>query len=392
MNAKHIFAYFPTFARGYLRNPLGLFMALVFPVVLILIFGAVFSNSGSTTVPLTVENLDHNSPASQEFLAGLNATGAVSVTLVSPSVGNLSSYLVQNNLAAGLVIPDGFGANLSSHTPARLLLYTNPSSGSEAGIAQSAVQGVANSMNLRIAGGSALVVSTDVPLGNHLYTSIDYLVPGLIGFSVLVGPMFSVVHISATWKQNKLFRQLSLTPLTRGEWLTAVTLWYIVLALVSTTLLMTVGTLVFGAHVTVPPLAIFFLVVGPILFVGIGLLAGTVASSPETASVIGNIITFPMMFLSGTFFPVTLFPGWLVPIARALPLYYVIDGLNSTMIFGTTSTVWVDMVVVAALSIGIAVAASKAFVWREERGRILRHGRALPKVAPGIPAGQGESP
>jgi ABC-2 type transport system permease protein len=366
MNLRRAAAYFPSFAKGYLRNPLGLFMSLIFPVILILIFGAVFSNSGSSQVPLTVENLDHNSVASEAFLSALNATGAVSVSLVSPDVGNLSSYLAHNDLSAGLVIPVDFGADLGNHTPVRLLVFTNPSSGSVAGIVQGAVQGVANGENLRLAGGTAVVTSVNLNVGSQLYKYIDYLVPGLIGFSVLVSPMFSMVNISSTWKRDKLFRQLSLTPLSRAEWLTATFLWYVLLAFVSTLLLLGVGQLVFGAHVTLSLLSLPFLVVGPILFVAIGLLAGSVSSTPESAGVIGNIITFPMMFLSGTFFPVSLFPSWLVPVAHALPLYYVIDGLNAAMVFSNPSAAYTDLLVVLVLATIFSVVATRVFSWREE--------------------------
>jgi ABC-2 type transport system permease protein len=375
MKLSRVLAYFPAFARGYLRNPFGLFMSLIFPVVLILIFGAVFSNIGNAQVPLTVQNLDHNSAMSQEFLAGLNSTGAVSVTLVSPDIGNLSDYLSHNSLAAGLVIPAGFGANLLNHTPVRLLLFTNPGTASGAGIVQGAVQGVMSGMNLRIAGGTSLVSSTNLNVGGHLYTYVDYLIPGLIGFSVLVGPMFSMVNISSTWKRDKLFRQLSLTPLTRGEWLTAVVLWYVALAIVSTFLLIGVGTALFGSHVTLTWLALPFLILGPILFVAIGLLAGSVSSSPETASVTGNVITFPMMFLSGTFFSVSLMPGWLASAAHALPLYYVVDGLNASMVYGNVSGALIDVAVVAILAAGFFFAATQVFSWREERRRVLHRGK-----------------
>jgi ABC-2 type transport system permease protein len=373
MNFRRIAAYFPAFAKGYIRNPLGLFMSLIFPVILILIFGAVFSNSGSSQVPLTVENLDHNSPASVAFLSALNSTGVVTVNVVSPDVGNLSTYLAHNDLSAGLVIPAGFNATLSacaahlpSCGPVQLLVFTNPSSGSEAGIVEGAVQGVANGENLRIAGGTVVVAPVNLNVGNQLYRYIDYLVPGLIGFSVLVAPMFSMVNVSSTWKRDKLFRQLSLTPLTRGEWLTATFLWYVLLAFVSTLLLLGVGTAVFGAHVTLTLLALPFLVVGPILFVSIGLLAGSVSKTPETAGVIGNIITFPMMFLSGTFFPVSLFPSWLVPVAHALPLYYVIDGLNAAMVFGNASAAYLDLAVTTVLAVIFSLAAVRFFSWRED--------------------------
>jgi ABC-2 type transport system permease protein len=376
MKPRRILAYFPAFARGYYRNPFGLFMSLIFPVILILIFGAVFSTSGNTQVPLTVQNLDHGSPASVAFVAELNATGAVSISFVSPTVGNLSNYLASNSLASGLVIPAGFGADVANRTPVHLIVYTNPTTGSEAGIVQGAIQGAANGLNLHLANGTVVVTATNLNIGNTIYTYIDYLVPGLIGFSVLVGPMFSMVNISSTWKRDKLFRQLSLTPLTRGEWLSAALLWYIVLALISAGLLVTVGHFVFGAHVTLTWLSLPFLVAGPALFVAIGLLAGTASSTPESAAVIGNVITFPMMFLSGTFFPVALFPSWLVPIAKILPLYYVIDGLNSTLLFGNTSAALGDLIVVIALAVGFSVAAAFIFSWREERRRVLRPGAA----------------
>ncbi len=368
MNLRRAGAYFPAFAKGYIRNPLGLFMSLIFPVILILIFGAVFSNTGSSQVPLTVENLDHNSAASVAFLAALNHTGAVSITMVSPDVGNLSTYLAHNDLSAGLVIPAGFAVDLNSSPPipVHLLVFTNPSSGSEGGIVEGAVQGAANAENLRIAGGTELVIPVNLNVGSQIYTYIDYLVPGLIGFSVLVSPMFSMVNVSSTWKRDKLFRQLSLTPLSRSEWLTATFLWYVLLAFLSTALLLGVGRLVFGAHVTLTLLSLPFLVVGPILFVAIGLLAGSVSSTPESAAVIGNIITFPMMFLSGTFFPVSLFPSWLVPVAHALPLFYVIDGLNAAMVFGNPSAAYVDLLVVLVLAVAFSVVATRVFNWREE--------------------------
>ena len=48
---------------------------------------------------------------------------------------------------------------------------------------------------------------------------VDFLIPGLVGFSILVSPMFSLVNVSSEYKKNKLFKQLSLTPLTKMEWL-----------------------------------------------------------------------------------------------------------------------------------------------------------------------------
>jgi len=366
MNPRRVAVYFPAFVKGYVRNPVALFFSLIFPIILVLIFGAVFSNSGSAQVPVYVDNLDHNSAASQEFLAALNQSGSVSITLVAPDTGNFSSFLDQQSADAGIVIPQGFGADLANQTPVVVTVYTNPSAGSAAGIVMGAVQGVENGVNLGVVHASPIVSSNDQSLGSPSYHEIDYLVPGLIGFAILVGPMFSMVNISSSWKHDKLFRQLSLTPLKRSEWLAAALLWFISIAIISAVLLEVVGTVVFGAQVRLVWSMVPFLIVGPVLFVSVGLLLGSVSDTPETAAVIGNVVTFPMMFLSGTFFPVSLFPSWLVPVAHALPLFYVIDGLNDAMLFHNASGALADAVIVLGIALVFFVAAIYAFRWRED--------------------------
>jgi ABC-2 type transport system permease protein len=100
------------------------------------------------------------------------------------------------------------------------------------------------------------------------------------------------------------------------------------------------------------------------------MLVGTVTKSVETASVVGNIITFPMMFLSGTFFPISLMPDYLRTIAHVLPLFYIVEGLNNVMVYAPTSGNYTgaltDIAVVAAITIVVFVAASKLFKWRED--------------------------
>ena len=152
-----------------------------------------------------------------------------------------------------------------------------------------------------------------------------------------------MVEISSTYRKDHLFRQLSLTPLTKAEWLTAKILWYIVLTVISAAIMIAVGVGAFGAHVRFCLGLLPFLVLGPFFFVSLGMLAGSVAKTPESAAVLGNIITFPMMFLSGTFFPVSSFPTGLQTVAHALPLYYVIDGMNQVMLFHNNARAAVDL-------------------------------------------------
>ena len=130
--------------------------------------------------------------------------------------------------------------------------------------------------------------------------------------------------------------------------------------------MISVGILAFGAHVTLTLWILPFLILGPTLFAALGMLVGTVSKEPETAGVVGNIVTFPMMFLSGTFFPISIMPAYLQSIAHVLPLFYVIEGLNNVMVYGNIMAALIDMAVVVIITAVIFVAAVKLFKWRED--------------------------
>ena len=366
MRPKRIFADFKVFSRGYLRNPIGLFFSLFFPLILVTLFGVIFDSSGSN-VTLYVENDDSPSNSSLAFLAALNQTGAVSVQLEGPAQdgGNFSHWLATNSHPVGLVIPKGFQADFRNHTRTTLTLYTNPEDSVSSSIAEAAVNGVGNAFSFTAVNGTPLIGVQSQTVGSTIYKGIDYLVPGLIGFSILTSPMFSMVDISSTYRKDGLFRQLSLTPLTKGEWLTSKVLWYIALTFLSAGIMVGIGVGLFHAHVTLTLGLVPFLILGPLFFVSLGMLAGSVSKTPETAAVIGNVITFPMMFLAGTFFPVTLFSPPLQVVAHALPLYYVIDGMNQVMLFDNLSGALPDLAVVAVGSLVVFLAAIVAFRWRD---------------------------
>jgi ABC-2 type transport system permease protein len=351
------------FGRGYLRNAAGLFFGLIFPVILILIFGAIFSSGFSGTITLYVQNKDAGL-YSTYFLNGLVKTGTVDIVYVNASE-DFSQYLSVHSASDGIVIPSDFSANYTAGNHVNVTVYGNPSQTSST-IVLGVVTGVINGLNLQRFGGSE-VIGIDRTTANAQVTKyIDFLVPGLVGFSILVSPMFSLVSISSEYKRVKLFKQLSLTPLTKMEWLASKVLFYIVLSTVSFLLMVVVGVFAFGANIVLSLWLIPFLVLGPMFFSSLGMLVGTISKNTETASVVGNIITFPMMFLSGTFFPITLMPMYLQYFAHVLPLFYIIEGLNAVMIYSNYWQATIDIVVVTVITLVVFVAAARLFRWRED--------------------------
>ena len=376
MKLSHIAADFRIVSRTYFRNPVALFFTLFFPIILIGMFGLIFSTVGSGTVTLEVINQDHNpngvgfTNTSVAFLEALNKTSVVSVQLVSVSPQNFSTYLGQNDMSAGLVIPSGFQSDYLRHVPVNLTVYTNPEAASAQGTVLGAISGVANGFNLKAAcnGGSCapIIGFTSLNVGSQVYKYIDYLIPGLIGFTILTSPMFSMVDIASSYRKDGIFRELSLTPLSRSEWLTSRILWYVAMTFVTAGIMIGAGVFLFNAHVTLTWGLVPYLVVGPFFFVSLGMLAGSVAKTPESAALIGNVITFPMMFLSGTFFQVSEMPPGLQEFAHILPLYYVIDGMNQVMLFSNTSRAFTDLLIVLIGSVVVFLLAVRLFKWRDE--------------------------
>ena len=352
--------------RSYLRNPVALFFSLIFPIILIGLFGLIFSATGNSALPLQVLNLDHNSPVSVQYLDELNHTTVVKVQVVNWSASNFASQLGQNGDTVGLVIPSGFEASYLAHRPVNVTVYTNLADPASSGQVLGAVQGVSNFFNLQASNGSAIIGISELHVGSQVYTYIDYLIPGLIGFSILTSPMFSMVDVAASYRKEGIFRELSLTPLTRSEWLTSHIVWYVALTFVTAGIMIGAGVELFGAHVTISLGLVPFLIAGPLLFVSLGMLAGSVAKTPESAALIGNIITFPMMFLSGTFFQVSLFPPALQSFAHILPLYYVIDGMDQVMLFSNSTRALFDVIGVFAAAIVVFLLAVRFFKWRDE--------------------------
>jgi ABC-2 type transport system permease protein len=341
---------------------MGIFFALVFPVILILLFGAIFQGSGGATT-IYFQNQD-GGQLSTQFVSAMNSTTVIRLVSVPPSE-NFSQYLLSHSSSDGIVIPANFSSDFILGKPVNVTVYGNPAS-TMSNVVREIASSVVSSFNLARAKGVPVLGIRSLTIAPSSYKYIDFLIPGLIGFSVLTSPMFALVNICSTYKRDKVFKALSLTPLTKTEWLLAKIMWYIAITLVSFGLMVVAGVLLFGAHITLSLGVVPFLLVGPLLFVSLGMLVGSSSNSPESAAVVGNLITFPMMFLSGTFFPVSEMPTYLQHIAHVLPLYYVIDGFTNVMIYGNMGAALIDLVVLAAISVVIFALAVRFFKWRED--------------------------
>ena len=349
------------YARSNLRSREGFFFTLIFPIILVLLFGAIFAGGSTGPSTVYVQNYD-SGPVSTSFIHALNSTSALRLVSV-PTDQNFTNYLSSHSSTDGVIIPQGFSTSYEQNQHINVTLYGNPASTTSAIVSGITLE-VVNAFNLHGQAGVVGVVTRTAVSSSYKY--IDFLIPGLIGFSALTSPMFALVNISSSYRRDKVFKLLSLTPLTKTEWLLSKIVWYVGTTVVSFILMSLVGIYVFGAHIVFNLGIGMFLVIGPFFFVSLGMLVGTISNTPESAAVVGNLVTFPMMFLSGTFFPVQSMPTYLQTIAHILPLYYLIDGLTNVMIYDNFGPAYFDLGLLLVISVVVFALAVKFFRWRED--------------------------
>jgi ABC-2 type transport system permease protein len=124
------------------------------------------------------------------------------------------------------------------------------------------------------------------------------------------------------------------------------------------------GWIVFNVRIIPDAYALTLIFLGSVMFSGM-VLSGLVKDE-EAASAIGDAIAFPMMFLSGTYFPMEFIPSYLQTVAKALPLTYFPDGLRYAMIYQYTAGIYTNMAVVATLAIAFILIGSQVTRWKEK--------------------------
>src|SRR3989442_460294 len=277
---KRILADVTAFGRQYLRSRVGTFFALAFPVILILLFGSIFSSSGSPKVPLAVQDMDM-SAASRGFVQALNNTTLITYQAIpsDPAV-NFTEYIRQHSINVALKIPRGFQTTLIQAEMGNPNAKVNVTlagdySQSSYGIAYSAVAAVATEFNFRIANATPVVSVAESRFTVRQFGYIDFFLPGIIGFTVLTTPMFGMTSICAEYRTRRFFKLLATTKLSKAEWLAAKVVFYVLLLFLSVAIMMLVGVVVFGMQATLTPLA------------GLLIVAGTFEDHPERGELEG---------------------------------------------------------------------------------------------------------
>ena len=194
---------------------------------------------------------------------------------------------------------------------------------------------------------------------------IDFLIPGLIGMTLMNSGMWSVGFALVDMRQRKLLKRFVATPMRRSDFLLALASGRLVLMVTEVGLLLSFGALIFHIRVLGSLLSILVLsAIGAVGFAGLGLLTASRAQKIESVSGLINLIMMPMWIFSGVFFSYERFPAAIHPFIKALPLTALNDALRATILEGAPLTSQAGRLLILVLWGGVSfVLALRWFRW-----------------------------
>lgn len=194
---------------------------------------------------------------------------------------------------------------------------------------------------------------------------IDWFLPGLLGMNIMFSCLFGVGYVIVRYRKNGMLRRLKATPLNAFEFLTAQVASRFLLVMVTTLIVYLGAHLILdiqmlGSHVTL--FLIFGL--GTVCLIALGLLLASRTASEELAGGLLNIMTWPMMILSGVWFSLDGAPVWLQRLAQALPLTHINDAARSIATDGAGLLDLLPQIAfLAVMSLAFLIAGAWAFRW-----------------------------
>lgn len=340
------------------RNRMGLMMLIIMPLFMMVMVGYIFpSNSGMSHVPVALANLDTvqgNASLSTQFVTQLqavnNKTGMMDLSTAS-SADDVKSSIKNGQQSAGIIIGSNFTSNLKSGNQADVTIVVDQSNPQTASLVQTmltqaigklgtqtATYGLNQTYKTPLNYSLARVAPYDVQTTGIVPGQPNYfqfVAPGIMAMVAMMSLMTGLPHAISYEREIGTLDGMLAAPVHRMSILAGK-------VIAQTTRGMLQGIIILGLSIGLFGVVVqgnLALVVGLLLLtvfsiVGLGILITSFTSTEETASMAMMTITFPMMFLSGVFFPLQQMPDFMQVIAKFLPLTYAVTALRRVVVLG----------------------------------------------------------
>jgi ABC-2 type transport system permease protein len=348
--------------QAILRSPSAVIFGLAFPLIFILVFGFLGGGRGGFSTSLS---LAKGSDTLNPIYQGLKGMEGIKWKNYADTATQ-AAELKKGEFAAILNIQ----RNVPGAIPAYLVKLRAASTEMAdvmqlQGIIQGIIQHSDSLVMERIQSFAAIDVEETVV---REYKQIDFILPGQLGFSLLAGSVFGTAFVFFGLRQTLVLKRFFATPVRRGTIVVSEGIARMVFQLLTAIVIISIGhfafgfTLVHGAATFLSLLALSALAI--MVFMGFGFVVSNLAKNESVIPAFSNIITLPQFLLAGTFFPISVFPKWLQPLAGALPLAFLNDAMRKISFEGVGfwAIRW-DVLWLCVWGIVLYIIASRIFKW-----------------------------
>ncbi len=352
------------------RDPLTLFLAVVMPVGLLVLFGY-----GVTfdleRLPVAVVDQDRT-PESRSITEAFAHSRELWVSARPDAIADADRELRRGRAVAALIIPEGFARSLGRGEAGELQLIVDGVDASTAvqtinkteAIASLALPTHAVAVDAGAVLGAPRLVAQTWTLYNPAGRSALFIVPGLMAYVLaMVCVLLTALTVAREWEQGSM-EQLFTTPIRRGEIIIGKLVPYVAVGAMGVLLVLALGSWIFDVPLrgSLPALAVasFLFLCG---MLGQGLLVSVVTKNQTVATQVGLLTSMlPVMVLSGFVFPITNMPRVLQALAVVMPATHYISALRGILLRGNGFAVlWPQLLALAAFALGIIALSTAKF-------------------------------
>ena len=344
-----------------IRNRLGLVMLVLMPIFMMAMVGFIYPSSGTTAtnLPVAIVNEDagfnNSTIASQTFIMTLqqiNSHSSMMALSNTSSAADIKSMVQKGDIEGGIIIPANFTASFASGQQGTLIIVTDQSNPQVSAVIQGTLSAVFTQMgtalaqmnvqNLNPALNSTTSLAVVQPYkitmqgvvaGTPSY--FDFIAPGIMAMTVMMSVMTGLPVAISQEKEVGTLDGMMVAPINRLSIILGKTLAQTARGLLQGAIILVLAAGLFGVVINGSILLVFaLLLLGVFSFVGLGIVITSFAKDQETAQMAMMTLMFPMMFLSGVFFPIQQMPWYMQDISKALPLTYASQALRKVMVLG----------------------------------------------------------
>jgi len=195
---------------------------------------------------------------------------------------------------------------------------------------------------------------------------VDWVLPGILGMNMMFSSLFGVGYVVVRYRKNGFLKRLRATPLRALEFVMAQVLSRLMLTMIVTTIVFIGVSLLLDIRVEGSYLLLFLIgLIGAVTLISMGLLVASRVTSEELAGGLLNLVTWPMMLLSGVWFSLEAADRWVQQLANVFPLTHILQSARAVMLDGAGfGEVAGDLLALCLMSAVFLAASAAMFRWR----------------------------